>query len=390
MTNKLNQWFFVSTAIFIIILSCSTQPHDKIIEIDANKNYPELDLRLSDIADISYIPLKFGKDTMTIIGELPRQVFVTSDRIFLGDINTIDPKIVVYSLKGEPLYRIGDKGNGPGELVSGSFCFSVDTIKKEVYIWGTREEQLYVFSLEGQYKKSKKDYGSSLSFNNIENINNTTLVGFNPKAIYYQPEWIAKGNKVMNFGRRSLSYIDKDSLTLLDVPDINFSRIHTSKIGTSGMSITTTSKGCYFFSFRSDTTFFMDDSLKITPKFVDVTKYQNRGEMCIFPVLETDKYIFLTSAIALDKESVFSNVKFLVYDKAKNSIYKIRGDSSSSYTEDMKIFGFYLTLNPNYLAKRLYYHNLKDNYDKLSDTLKRITDQMNENDNPVLMLIKFK
>jgi len=390
MANKFYKWFFVSLVILIVILSCSTQPHDKIIEIDANKNYPELDLKLSDIADISYVPLTLGKDTMIIIGELPRQVFVTSDRIYLGDINSIDPKIVVYNLKGEPLYRIGEKGNGPGELVSGSFCFSVDTIKKEVYIWGTREEQFYVFSIDGQYLRSKKDYGSSLAFNNIENINNTTLVGFNPKAIYYQPEWIAKGNKVVNRGRRSLSYIDKYNMTLLDVPDINFIRIHTNKLGTSVMSIVTTSNGCYFFSFRSDTTFFMDEFLKITPRLVDVTKYQKKGEMCIFPVLETDKYIFLTSAIALDKESDFSNIKFLVYDKAKNNIYKIRGDSSSYYAEDMKFFGYHLTLNPNYLAKRLYYHNLKDNYDKLSDTLKRITDQMSENDNPVLMLIKFK
>jgi len=48
------------------------------------------------------------------------------------------------------------------------------------------------------------------------------------------------------------------------------------------------------------------------------------------------------------------------------------------------------TLNKNYLAKYLYYSNLQKNYEILSDTLKKITDKITEDDNPVLMLIKFK
>jgi len=384
--------------LLISLMGCSRENSNNIITIDANENYPELDLKLSDIADISYIPLKLGKDSIFIKGSMPRSVFVTSDRIFVGDPNITDPKIVVYNHNGEPLFRIGEKGNGPGELISGHFCFVADTIRKEVFIWGTMENQLYVFSLEGLYKRSKNDYGSKISFNNLENLNNKTLFGFNPKAIYYQPEWIAKGNKIINRGRRSLSFFDKDSLTLIDVPDINFSRAHIGKTGTSMMSITKTFNGSYFFTLRSDTTFFLNDSLKITPRFVDITKYENKGERSIFPVLETNRYIFLTTAMALSVDSDFNSIKFLVYDKTKRKIFKIKSelpkkesdDPVAHYAEHINIVAFDQTLNPNYIARYLYYGTLKNNYDRLSDTLKRIAGQMNENDNPVLMLIKFK
>jgi len=47
-------------------------------------------------------------------------------------------------------------------------------------------------------------------------------------------------------------------------------------------------------------------------------------------------------------------------------------------------------LNHNYLVRCLSYKTLLDNYANLPDTLKRITDKMTENDNPVLQVVKFK
>ncbi len=387
-----DKYFYAICVIFTMLTSCQKISSDRIIEIDANKNYPELNLKLNDIADITYVPLKMGKDAILLINGAPfRGVFVMSDRIFVADNNTTYPKIVVYDFNGEPLYQIGEIGRGPGELY-GFFHFAVDTIKKEVYTWGTMECQLNVYSIDGQFKKSKKEFNRVL-ITNLENINNKTLVGFTPDAITFLPEWLSKktGIKIKNSGR-SITYFNKDDLSLMDIPDIGYSRIHVEKTGTGSASITTTRNGSYFISLRSDTTYFMDNSLKITPRFVDVTDYNDKGELGIFPVLETDKYVFLTTTIVIGGNYDHTSIKYLAYDKDQHKIFKIKNNSNpdAAFNDNIKILQYNKTLNSNYIVRSFGYKFLIENYKNLPDKLKQITDQMKEEDNPVLMLIKFK
>lgn len=52
-------------AILIFVWACSNElPNNGIIEIDAYKKYPKLTLDLNDIAEIRYIPLRLGEDTI--------------------------------------------------------------------------------------------------------------------------------------------------------------------------------------------------------------------------------------------------------------------------------------------------------------------------------------
>lgn len=387
-----DKYIFAICFISTILMSCQKISSDRIIEIDANKNYPELNLKLSDIADITYVPLKMGKDAILLINGAPiRGIFVMSDKIFVADNNATYPKIVVYNFNGEPLYQIGEIGRGPGEL-SGFFHFAVDTIKKEVYIWGTMECQLNVYSIDGQFKKSKKEF-NRIFITNLENINNKTLVGFTPDAITFLPEWLSKktGIKIKNSGR-SITYFNKDDLSLMDIPDIGYSRIHIEKTGTGSASITTTRNGSYLVTLRSDTTYFMDNYLKITPRFVDITDYNDKGELSIFPVLETDKYVFLTTTIAIGGNYDHNSIKYLAYDKDQHMIFNIKNNSNSdaAFGDNIKILHYNKTLNSNYIVKSFGYKFLIENYKNLPYELKQITDQMKEDDNPVLMLIKFK
>jgi len=397
--------FFVITFIVAVSLamltSCSNeQSTTGVIEIDANINYPKIDLNLDEIAEISYIPLKLGDNNIFIQKPRPRSVFITDDRIFIADGNTYNPRIIVYNHEGDPLYTIGQKGRGPSELF-GPICFAVDTIREEVFIWDEMAAQLQVYDMYGKFKRFKSRYVNDriLKFDNIDNININTLVLFLPHAKILSRD---KYGTPLNF--RSLSFLDKDSMTFHDFPDINFERMHLWATGTMRSSLLTTKSGIYFYTLSSDTTFFINDSLRIMPKFIDVTNYPNPGERGVFPSLETDKYIFFNTYVAgIGQPSLNidnKNKKFLVFDKTAKKIFSLedrieikRPDNVDYYLFeclDWRNLKYGRTLNPNYVAVFVNYIQLIDYYDKLSDSLKRIADQMSDNDNPVLILMKIK
>jgi hypothetical protein len=94
-------------------------------------------------------------------------------------------------------------------------------------------------------------------------------------------------------------------------------------------------------------------------------------------------------------------LKLFAYDKIQNKLFDLAkgimrknpdGSFNTHFIESLNYAFFFegTTLNHNYLVRCLSYKTLLDNYANLPDTLKRITDKMTENDNPVLQVVKFK
>ncbi len=396
----------VSTLFWAIACSSEKDNDSSIVKIDAHKNYPVLNLKLSDIADVSYIPLKGSSNpSLMYISStvIPRHVFITKDKIFINDCNRTDPKIIVYNRSGEPLYRIGQRGNGPGEYLN-PVSFIVDTVRNEIFIWDNTIKKIYVFDLSGLFIKSKSFDNECIGLtSNIDNINNNTLMIFSGNSVKIRGEWLRKqygGDKIWVNGKRSLLYIDKDSLTLEEHPDINFGRAAPDALHLhSSCSILSSDNGAYIFTLRSDTTFFIDRNFKITPKFVNIThysknKYRTPNNIGIYPIAESERYIFLSTDIAYvyDERIDINDFKFFVYDKKTSKIYSCPGNIKSPIKSESMIFQFPEggSMNSGYHIKSLSHSYFKEKYDSLPPQLKKIADNITENDGPVIMLIKFK
>lgn len=50
----------------LLCLSCAQERETGIIQIDGNHNYPVLELKLNELADITAIPLQLGKDSVLL------------------------------------------------------------------------------------------------------------------------------------------------------------------------------------------------------------------------------------------------------------------------------------------------------------------------------------
>lgn len=94
----------------------------------------------------------------------------------------------------------------------------------------------------------------------------------------HTPDFLYKINKdhppVRHFGVRSIYLINKRDLAIReDMPDVNFDRVYSKNFFPGPGSITRPRDGAYFFTGQSDTTFFTDNHLQITPKIVDIAAY---------------------------------------------------------------------------------------------------------------------
>lgn len=101
--------------IFAIVLfgRCENSNRVSLILIDTSRNYPESDLRLSDVAEVKYIPLQYGKDSIIFANPGPYAATVYRDTICLLTWKPFSlSQIIQYDMSGNPLSKIDKIGGG--------------------------------------------------------------------------------------------------------------------------------------------------------------------------------------------------------------------------------------------------------------------------------------
>ena len=373
--------------IFLLLLcsSCNSSENGTII-FNAKDNYPEIGLKLSDVADVEYIHLKPGEDSILINGftNKARELFVTNDKIFLLDQNR---KIVIYDHFGNPLTKIESVGRGPKEFV-GLIDFLADSTKNEIYFFSGDGKKMLIFDFEGKYKKHyPKDRVTY--FQNVNLLENSKFLGY--RRVFKE------GDKRPILTILSSKFENESSIPLNHKRPYIFDPDGVLEYS----SIINSRKGEFLFSLRSDTIYFLDNRLKIIPRFVDKTPYGSEN-IQIYPTIETNEYVFFCTLFShiTDPDG---KLRYFVYDKKKKEFFRLKQFSGTVKDRNFKrdfqlalindfieINSLTLTLNNNIAATLIPAHLLIENRESLPLKLKEISKNLNENDNPVLMLIKFK
>ena len=393
--------------LFIVLFGCRSDNQAAIDMLDANQDQNRIDLQITDIADISYIPLKYGAENIVVgTTSVTRNIFVSHDKIFLGDVFYQSPKLISYDFNGEPIHVFGSYGRGPGEYVNIS-GFIVDMPTDEVIIYDALQSKFVVFGTTGIFKREKfLEGGVKTNYSAIENINERYMLAYkeDSKVIGNEDIFSANGqlfmskNNPVTWGKLFTLY-DKQTLSEVDFLDFEYERPSRFQIYTILNNLTTTRDGVYVTSARTDTIYFMNRELELMPRFVDVTRYRDvNHEARLFPSAESEKYIFFSTAL----ENNFDNQnlrRFFAYDKKSKKLLRINTgmpeqgvvNTWESLINNEVVFGNpTLTRNHNYAATLLPPLFLLEHFDSLPAELKDMTTQIREDDNPVLMLMKLR
>ena len=111
-------------------------------QIDMNADYPEKEICLQDIAEVSYIPLETTDEVLLDEGA---GVEALSSK---GIVCVSDNKVYIFNSDGKLRSILDKKGEGPGEYRY-LYYTDVDWERKEIYVHDDSQKAVLVYSLDG-------------------------------------------------------------------------------------------------------------------------------------------------------------------------------------------------------------------------------------------------
>jgi hypothetical protein len=384
---------YLALILFAIISGCTDgnkQSTDKLIIVDVTKtDYPKKELILQDFMDVEYVVLEtkddfYNKGFVEAIGE---KFILVTNRNGDGDI-------YIYNKNGKALRKFNHKGQGPEEYISINSGISLDENNNEIFVNDFHRKRIVVYDLYGNFKRSFKDkegFGSEF-YTEVLNYNEDNLICYD-----------AYNEKT---GVLLVSKQDGSITKEVEIP-FNKKRILEQIMQQADGTWTLVSPGRYkaiipykdnwiLVEHSSDTVYTLAPDNNLLPFLVRTPPIESMDSE-IFLVLRfvSDRHIFMEAiknTYDFNKYEGFPR-HYLVYDRIERTVYNYtvyNGDYS------VKKEMYMIAANPvNHKIASWYpleAHQLVESYQKgeLKGKLKEIAATLNEESNPVIILIKHK
>ncbi len=412
---KLTSLAFVCSAIVLIAASCQGNQKQNVNMVqgiptfDFQAEYPVKELAFQDVADVEYIPLETTDSSLI---SSVQYMFVSDNEIITHNYQT--GSVIIFDRTGKYKSSFSHKGESEKEYVY-ALGMTVDFDAKEIYIFdyrGLAPSKVKVYSFTGDYLRSLPTVADSLRFeimdydkDNLfaEDVAHTDLAehlidAFKPsQEPYYliskqtgeiQPLKLHVDDRLRNQINETLllerDYSETLSITIPIYP--------VSKCG----------KEIFVADFGLDTIYSLQAG-QWTPVAAKVNRQTSHGSVIMTEVcMQSEKYLLLNT---FDKRLLRKNPPncpdpvFYLYDKAsgKIEIVEFLNRDGISYKEMLSLRGglprsSYSILPANTMRFRYSSSYLLEKLEKgeLKGKLKEVAEKLDVEDNPVLVLVKFK
>lgn len=361
----------------------------ELITIDVTADYPEKELILQDFMDVEYIPLDNSDEYITqgVVKAVGKNHIFVANRNFDGDI-------FVFDRSGKGVKKINRKGNS-GEEYNYMYNIVCDEKNQELFVTDLSQNKLFVYDFDGTYKRALS-YKESCKFISIQNFDQDHLICSNE---YFSNDTTAS----------PIHIISKQDGSIIATPDIKYGerksalmRMMNDDQNAAFVVLPSTlypilpmGDDQILLELSSDTVYRYSSDHSIKPFLVRTPSIQTMNpEVFLFTSLFTDKYYFME---AVRKEYDFNLKKGfpstnLVYDTNDKRIYTYKVYNDDFTTQD-EVNLKSRPLGGDILSwQTLEAYKLIEAYEKgeLKGRLKEIAATLNEDSNPVIMLLKSK
>lgn len=359
---------------------------DGLITIDPTSSYPKKELILQDFMDVEYIPLETNDEFVTQgnVMAIGRRYIIVKNWANDGNIFVFDRKT------GKGLRKINRKGQGAEEytFING---IVLDEENNEIFVNSTPTKKILVYDLAGNFKRSF-NHTEGAEYLDVFNYDKDNLIRYDMSLYYKEGE--KRGDRCFH------AIISKQDGSITRSIPLPFDVIKTPAVqegdgfavtfirpivpyGDDWLLVETSTDTVYRYTPKED---------KLSP-FLVKTPSAN-PEILLTMGTVTDRYYFIRT---LKKVFDFTTgrgfpITDLMYDKQENAVYDctvLNADFTGKQEVDLvsQPVDNVIAACQNLTANRLVEAYEKD---ELRGPLKEIAAGLNEEANPVVMLMKQK
>lgn len=369
-----------------------------LYEIDLSQNYPKKTICWQDIANIEYVALQTNENTLI---DNNYQVFITDSIIIIFNRGKGD--IMRFDRNGKILSQFNNTGGSSKEYFS-SHLFTYDKVKHEIYVYDILRRTIVIYSENGSFIRNIK-VPTGYTIDAFCSFNDSLLI------VNDKPD-----NDYRLKDHANILYILKKNGTIIDSLSISRSGIiqtsykSNNKQGSDFLIWTADDlifdgEKYFFTDISTDTIYEITKSRELKPFLIrKPAVFESKIAFLLDPVFKTKKYFFLnvyeydsgTEKLEKPGEKMsIRDAKRLLYDLENNTIIEplfFNNDfKESEISNEVTKLNFHESDN-NCGIIGIPADKLVEGLEKgeLSGKLKEIASTLKEDDNPVLMIIKFK
>jgi hypothetical protein len=359
---------------------------DTFITVDVSKKYPLKELILQDIMDVEYIVLESTNEFLCqgVVQAIGKEIIVIRNNVDDGDI-------FIFDRKGKGLRKFNRKGQGPEEYILYLSVF-LDEYNDEIYV-DEVIRNILVYDLHGNFLRSIPR--SETRWINANNYDSDYLIARESPSTH-------TGKETNN--QRFVIISKKDGSTVRDFRIYFDKRVEwgiTNRARNAGgaprlFPIISYDNSWLLMEPSSDTIFRISSDYSLIP-FMSRTPSIESMTPAIFllPCIFTERYYFMET---IKMEADFSRQEGfpktrLAYDIIENTLFEYTVFNEDFLKKVPVDFAMQETTNSEIaFCKKLESHELIEAYEKgqLKGKLKEIASKLEQESNPVIMLVKYK
>lgn len=377
----------IIVGILLILTGCGGKETatESLITVDVTANYPKKELILQDIMDVEYIPLETTDEFLTqgLVRDISKEYILVTNRNSDGDIFIFDRKT------GKGIRKINRQGLGAEEYARINEII-LDESNREIFVM-SEGNRILVYDLYGGFKRS---LNIDREVSSMYDYDKNNLIS------YDMSDYHSKGKD------RSKSYhliISKQDGSITREIFIPFKTINTPivKDGENFVAgyfyeIRLSNDQCTLMDTSADTLYNYAPDGTLSPFIVRTPSADTmQPEVFLYMGIHTDRYYFMQTVknvFNFEKGNGFYTDQ-LVYDKEEKAIYQV-AVYNDDYAEKRTVAVTARSVNRDIEdVTSLNASRLVEIYKKgqlKEGKLKEIASRLDEDDNPVIMLVMQK
>lgn len=375
-----------------LVVESIVENNAKTPTIDTNKKYPFKEIILNDLADITYIPIETN-DHVLINNGINALSHFSDKYIIIVNYKSYD--CYIFDRNGKIINFFNHKGQGPNEYLN-IIGITADEVKKEIYIVDhPQKHRILVYSFDGDFIRTLS-LPSNTTIGTIHNFDKETL--------------LCEDNNHKNGNKKPYFLLSKQNGRIINELNIIFNKERISprfyqKTGEKGVMavsygytpIIRFNEDFIIGDISQDTIYQYSKNKTLTPILVKTPSiYSQDPQMMVIPEFKTPKLFFLERTerkFNFETKEGFERGK-IVYDYQSGLFYKyaLKNKDYPNQIFYLNSGGYAYRTGKNILCQFISAEELIEANDEgeLHGTLKDITKTLRIDDNPVLMIMKFR